>query len=261
MSSLFDNKKELQDSKGNKAGFVIVTLFLIWLFFPNNNSFIKLSYWSNNLVYNISKMMHKKLAPDYIHYRNNAIYLAKIYPKNSERSINEMNKAINSIPEKDIKKERGKLYKDRAVIKLFYGDKAGALEDYLSAEKYDANDNFRIAILLTDEAKYSKAIPYCDNILYSNKDAILGHVCLSYVYEKYGDIQSAETVYDSLIEKNPKNEIVFIERSHFKQRIGDEQGQHENMAKAKKISSHVNEKEASVIEKAVNFKELPLPII
>lgn len=260
MSSLFDINQNLSEKKNNKYGFIIIAIFFIWLFFPNSNNFIKLSYWSNNCIYEVLKIFHLNKVPEYVHYRNNAIYLAKVYPKKSAPSFRELDKAVASVPADLAQKELSKLYRDSAIIKLYYGDKQGALENYLQVTGRDANDNFRIAILLSDESRFSEAEKYCNDIIYHNQ-TLSGFVCLSYVYEKADDIDSAFRVYDSLLDTHPNNVMAYTERALLKQRLEDEEGYKEDMQKAKELSPYVSETETSIIDKAVNLKELPLSLI
>ena len=260
MSSLFDINNNLSEKKTNKYGFILIAIFFIWLFFPHNNSFIQLSYWANNCIYAVLKTFHLNKMPEYMHYRNNAIYLAKIYPKKPAPSFRELDKAIAAVPADMTKKELSKLYKDSAVIKLYYGDKQGALEYYLQVKNRDASDNFRIAILLSDESRFSEAEKYCNDIIYRSQ-ALSGYVCLSYVYEKTGDVDSAFRIYDSLLDTHPNNVMAYMERAHLKQRIEDEEGYQEDIKKAKELSSYVSEYDTSIIDKAINLKELPLSLI
>ena len=182
MSSMLDKKNMLQSGENNKYGFIILAIFFIWLFFPNANSFVKLSYWGNNVVYEIAKILHINRTPEYKHYRNNAIYLAKIYKDKSEPALKAIDRAIASIPGNADKLERSMLYKDSAVIKLYYGDKSGALADYLSVnEDLNVSDYFRIAILLVEEKRYAEAVDYCNLILAENGRALSGYVCLLHV--------------------------------------------------------------------------------
>ena len=261
MASMLDKKNRYNENDKNKYGFLIVAIFLIWLFWPNNNSFIRLSYWADNVVYSMLKFTHTNKVPEYIHYRNGAIYLAKIYPNKSEPAINAINKAIATVPADIAEKELSKLYKEGAAIKLYYGDKAGALNDYLSAKFLEDKDKFVIAILLADESRYAEAAAKCNEILLKNNFVMLGYVCLAYAYEKAGDIQSASRIYESLIEQKPNSEMVYMERANFRKRIDDIQGAQEDIKKAKKYSSYSVDNYTSIIDKSVNLKELQLSLI
>ena len=260
MSSLFDYKERMQENPKSKYGFIIVTLFLLWLFLPNYNGFIKSCYWANNFFYKVSKYMHLNDTPEYIHYRNNAVYLVQVYPKNPVPVYKEIDKAIASYTGNTESDSYSMLCRDSAVIKLYYGDKKGALADLMSIKKRDSNDNFRIAILLTEELKYKEAETYCKMILSRNYKSLSGYVCLANVYEKSGDIATAMRLYNYLAELRPNNEAVFIERSYFKKRTGDEKGAAEDISNAKSIYSHAQIDGISILEKAVNIEKLPLSI-
>ena len=261
MSSQIDNKEHLQDNQKNKYGFIIVFLFLIWLFYPNYNGFIKSCYWANNFIFCVSKILHVNNTPDYVHYRNNAIYLAKVYRNNPTPAYKEMDRAIASY---SANQENGiikTLHRDAAIIRLYYGDKDEALTELLSIRNRDANDNLRIAILMADDSRFDEAKPYCKSIIVKSQKAISGYVCMAYVYEKSGDIDTATQLYNALIQLNSNNENVYLERSYFKKRHGDEQGAAEDINKAKSIYPDVKSDGISIIDKAVNVKELPLSVM
>ena len=261
MGSMLDKKKVLQDQGKNKYGFIVAAIFLVWLFWPQNNSFIRLSYWSYNFFYNASKLFHIEMSTESMHYRNNAVYLAKIYPKNSELSLKAMQKAISLLPENASTVEIDKLYKERAIIKMFYGDKKGALEDYDEVSMLEPIDNLRIAILLADTEQYNDAISYCKGIITKdNTIDVNRYVCTAYVYEKTGNDAAALRIYDWVIGTYPRNAALYIERANLKKRTGNEQGYIEDINAAKKISPDIVPEEASIIDNAVNFKGVPLSV-
>ena len=258
---MLDKKSQIQENDTNKYGFIIVAIFLIWLFLPNRNSFIQLCYWVNDIAYKVSKITHTAKKPEYIHMRNNAIYMVKIYPKKSEPAIKTINKAISLIPEGVPEREKSKLYKDRAIIKLYYGDKSGALQDYKNAGNMEPQDDFNAAILLADEGKYSEAGDFCAEIRTVKERSLLGYVCTAYIYEKIGNIEEASNIYDYLAEERPRNAYVYLERAYFYKRQGDIQRYIENFDKARMYSSKITEDSPSMIDEAVNFKKFPLNII
>ena len=261
MPSLFDNQKKLQENSKSKYGFVIFILLLVWLFYPNYRGFIQSCYWADNILYGVLRGLHINKTPEYIHYRNNAVYLTKAYHNNPLPAYREIDRAIASFPGNQKSGNLSTLYRDSALIKLYYGDKKGALTDLQSIKVPDTNDNLRIAILLADESKFDEAETYCKTILSKSSKAVSGYVCRAYVYEKSGDINSALLLYNTLADLRPNNELVFLERSYFKKRNGDMRGAAEDINKAKSLSSYLPEDGVSILEKTVNIKEFPLSII
>ena len=261
MVSLLDNNTKFSENNKNKFGFIIVTLFLIWLFWPNNNSFIRLCYWSDNAVYKLLKITHTNKVPEYVHYRNSAIYLAKIYPHKSAPAKNAMKRAIASVPQKMAQKELAKLYQESAVLSLYYGDKDDAMADYASASFLKDSDNFTYAVLLAEDSRFDEALSKCKEIIDKHNFIISGSVCMSYVYEKSGDIQTASDIYDEFIESHSKSVIAYMERACFRDRINDKEGAEEDRKKAKELSSYATENYTSIIDKSIHFKELPLSFI
>ena len=176
----------------------------------------------------------------------------------SKGILKEMDMAINTVPEYVSPEVVQGLYKDRAYIKLFAGDKKGALDDLLLSGNLDINDNMKAAALLIDRQAYSLARKHCMNIINENNAAIAGYVCLSRVYEQAGKLNSARKIYDYAIEtKKPANPKLYAERALFRHRTNDFKGYDEDVAIAKKLSSSVN-LEISMMEDAINPKEINL---
>ena len=261
MSSLLDKKQNQYENNNNKYGFIIVTIFLIWLFWPNNHSFIRLSYWADNIVYSILKLTNTNKTPEYIHYRNGAIYLAKIYPKKSEPAINAINKAIALVPEDIANEKRTVLYKEAALIKLYYGDKKSALNDLMSVDYLEDSERLRIAVLLADVSRYNDALAECNQIISRNNYVLSGYVCMAYVYEKRGDYNAASRVYDFLIEEKPNSDLVYLERASFRKRTNDVKGAKEDFDRVKNYSMDSADNYTSIIDRSVSVKELPLSLI
>ena len=258
MSSLLDKKIYIKENKKNKYGFLVLLIFFIWLFWPNNNGFIKLSYYADNFVYSILKITHITKVPEYIHYRNNAVYLAKMYPKKPAPALKAMDRAIAAVPADLADTQLSNLYRESAVLKLYYNDKSGALTDFLSAKVLKDTDYLSMAVLLADESRYDEADSKCNELLAKNNNVISGHICQAYVYEKSGDIESAKQIYDSLVESRPNSEIVYIERASFKKRIDDQKGAEEDFNTAQKHSLYSNGNHTSIMDRCINIKELPL---
>ena len=172
----------------------------------------------------------------------------------------EMNKAISSVPDylsEDVIKG---LYRDRAYIKLYSGDKKGALDDFLLSGELSIADDLKVAALLLERDAYAMAVKYCNNILKENNAAVAGYVCLSHVYERAGRPASALKIYDYAIEnKKPNNPKLYVERALFKQRINDFAGYDDDINVAKGLLPNVDI-EHSLMEEAVNPKTLMVAV-
>lgn len=260
MASMLDKKKQVSEDGTNKYGFFIVLVFLIWLFFPTKNNFAQLSCWAYNITYKVSKMMNIETPPQYIHVRNNAVYKAKINPKKSRPALEEFDKAFALVSGEDKTREQSILLSDRAVVKIFYGDRAGAIEDLENAEFLEKDGSFRLSLLLADMGEYDEAGEICKELVTKNNNAILGYVCYAHIYEKKGETESAKRIFNWLANKKPDNALVYTERAFFKKRMNDENGFAEDMKRAKETSPNLLMPKTSMIEDAVYFKHLPLQI-
>ena len=263
MGATLNGKKVVMTEGKNRYGFALVTIFMIWLFWPHNNSFIRLSYWSYNLFYNATKVLHIPFSTETMYHRNNAIYLARINKNNSEKSLNEIQRAVDLAAAKESTGELEYLYKERAILKLYYGDKDGALEDYEKAVGVinEPMDNMRLAILLTDNHKYKDAVMQCKRILWRGTvPPPFGYVCLAYVYEKSGSPDAALSVYDWAIDRGRQEAYLYIERANLKKRMGDDEAYIQDINNAKKIDPDIKIKDDSFTEKALNLKNIPIKV-
>lgn len=238
---------------------ILIFAFVIWLFAPPGNKFLQIQYFLDNIKYQFENHSQNSKMNEYMHLRNNAIYIAKLYPKQPKRALYLIDKSIASVPDFMVENELPKLYKDRAYIKLFLGDKKGALADFLKSSNYDFNDNFTIAILLTDMKKYKLASKYCDNILQFDINAFYGYACLSYVYESAGYLQTAISLYDISIDRKPNNAKAYLERARLKQKTGDIDGYNADIKKAQEYSNFID-LNSSLIKDAIGTEELHLQI-
>ena len=219
-----------------------------------------MSYLANNIMYQVSKITNSVRVPEYIHMRNNAVFMANLHPKQSRLSLNEINRAIAAVPDYVPNTEVAKLYKDRAYIKLYYGDKRGALEDYLLSNDLDLNDNFRVAILLSEKGQYKMATDRCKSILANNSQAFIGYACLSHVYEAAGRADVALRLYNMAVERKPGSARAYKERAQLKMRMGDMSGYTDDLNKAKQMSPNID-KEPSLVDDAVSPKKCALAVI
>lgn len=263
MGSTLDRKKMVQDAGNNRFGFILAFIFMVWLFWPNNNSFIRLSYWSYNTFYGITKLFNHPIATEAMYYRNCAIYLAKINPKNPEPALKLIQKAITISSNKKTTVELEKFYRERAIIKLYYGDKTGALEDYELANIIEEPiDNLRMAMLLTINDRYEEAIKNCKTILARGKSeqTTLGYVCYAYVYEKIGEPEKALSVYNWIIKRMPRESYLYVERANLEKRTGDINSYNKDINTVQKIDPKIDIEKASVTDSAIDFKTIPLSV-
>ena len=260
MASILD-KKVIKDDRKFLIGIISVFIIVAWLCSPFGNKYTHMSYMANNIMYQLSKMTNSVRVPEYIHMRNNAVFMANLHPKQSNLSLNEMNKAISSVPDYVPSSELAKLYKDRAYIKLYYGDKRGALEDYLlSGDSLDINDRFKVANLLLEKKQYKMATEHCKYILENNYQAFIGYACLANVYESAGRTDVALRLYGLAVSKKPGSARAYIERAQLKLRMGDMKGYTEDLNKAKQMSPNID-KEPSLTEEALSPKKCTLTVI
>ena len=258
MASVLDKKVVKDDRKF--LGFMIFLIIVnIWFFTAPSRRMTQIGLLCNSIKYKQAQLSNDNSLQEYMYHRNNAAYLVKLNNKRRTlHAIKEMDMAINTVPEYVSPEVVQGLYKDRAYIKLFAGDKKGALDDLLLSGNLDINDNMKAAALLIDRQAYSLARKHCMNIINENNAAIAGYVCLSRVYEQAGKLNSARKIYDYAIEtKKPANPKLYAERALFRHRTNDFKGYDEDVAIAKKLSSSVN-LEISMMEDAINPKEINL---
>ena len=237
------------------AGFI----FVAWLCTPPGNKFLQMCFWGNHVKYFTAKLMRPTEVNDYIFYRNNAIYLAKMYKKNPERAVAEMNKAISSVPAYISDEELNSLYKERAQIKLFAGDFSGALDDFLHSGKISFMDNLTVAMLLKERGRYKLAGSYCNEILNADSTAYAGYACLSELYVSLGRHDVAQRIWDLAIDRKKNNPRAYMDRAKVKKLSGDIKGYEADVAKAKEYLPTIKE-EDSIIYDALHPKILTLQI-
>ena len=257
MSSLLDKKEMVKDEKKNKVGFIIVAIFLAWLIAPfGGNKFIQLSYMSYNVVHFIMQKLNITKVPDYIYFRNKAVYLAKISPDKPERAYKELDKAIELLSENE--NELDKIYRDKAQIRLFLGDKKGALEDLELINSPEAIDTYMMGLLYADKRNFEEADDYCRQTISKSYQTMIGYVCLANIQEKLGNINGAIGYYNLAIERsnNPK---AYVERANLKRKLQDINGAQQDLESAKELSPYVDEN-LSIVGDVINPKTLTLNI-
>lgn len=233
-------------------------LFVAWLCTPPGNKFLQVCFWGNNTQLFISKLTHNSDATEYLFHRNNAVYLAKMYP-NKKKALEEMNKAIQTFPSYSSESELKSLYKDRADIRLMAGDYKGALSDFMNSGDIQFNDNLKVAMLFKEQGNYREAMSYCNRILEVDSTAYAGFACLSNLYTNLGRYDIALKVLDLSIDRRTNNAKAYAERAKVKKLMGDLEGYNKDVAKAKEYSPTINIDESLTYD-ALHPKILTLTI-
>ena len=260
MISNFNNTK---NKKNEDLKFLLtvtfVFIFVAWLCTPPGNKLIQICFWGNNTKMFIAKLTGQDETKEYIFHRNNAVYLAKMYPKNRKRAISEIDKAIKLAPSYLPDKDMQNLYKDRANIYLFLGEHKKALDDFLRAGDVDFSDYLKMALLFEKVGNYKAAANYCNAILNQDSSAYAGYACLADVYNNIGKPEVSLRVWDLAIDRNttPK---AYIDRAQIKKSLGDIHGYNEDMLTAKKYFHNINTT-TSLIDETLHPKVLTLGIV
>lgn len=233
-------------------------LFVAWLFTPPGNKFLQICFWGNNTKYFITKLFKPEKCTEYIFHRNNAVFLAKMYPQRNT-ALREINKAIETLPSYAPQRELESLYKDRAEIRLFLGDYKGALNDFVNSGKLSINDRLKVALLFNKAGNYREALSNCNAILNIDMNAYAGFACLAEVYKTAERPEVSLKVWDLAILRNKNNARVYADRARLKRELGDTYGFEADLSKAKEYSPTINVEE-SLIEDTLNPKLLSLSI-
>lgn len=238
----------------------IVSIFLLvaWFCTPPGNKFVQICFWGNNTKFFFAKMTGSSASTEYIFHRNNAVYLAKMYPK-KKTALKEMDKAIKTLPAYASESELRSLYKDRAEIKLFLGDYKGALNDYVNSNMINFSDNLKVAMLFKIAGNYKEAMSYCNSILNKDSSAYAGFACIADIYQTIGRPDVAIKVWDLAIDRNKNNPRAYADRALVKKSMGDMEGYNSDVKIAKEYSPAINI-ESSIIEETLHPKILTLSI-
>ncbi len=232
-----------------------VLVFIIALYFilPPHNKIAQLGYLINNLKFNMSTQE----TDAYVFHRNNAVYLARM--DNAEDAIKEMDKAVDALPMNISSNILYGLYRDRANIKMYYGDYRGALNDFLRIPSHGMNDYLVIAMLLKENGKKKLAVSYCNKILDIDLNAYAGYACIADIYASAGKYQASIALYDLLIDRSQNKARYYADRAIYKEKSGDIAGAKEDYKKAKDLSPVINFEE-SLTYNAIHPKKLTLSI-
>ena len=234
---------------------IIGFLFVVWLCTPPGNKFIQIAFWGSNTRLFFAKVMDNASTTEWIFHRNNAIYLTKM--KSKEGALLEIDKAIKTFPSYTSDKQLASLYRDRAMIRIYWGDYKGALDDYLKADTSGLLDTFRVALLYKITGHYKEALSYCNDVINTDPKAYAGFACLASVYAEVGRYDVSAKVFDLLIDRVPNKAKYYSDRAMYKKLAGDMDGYNEDMSTAKELSPSVDV-EYSLIDDTLNPKVLQL---
>ncbi len=249
-----------EKSKNDDVKFVTILilgfLFVAWCCTPPVNKFLQMCFWGNNTQMFIAQLMHKDTT-EYIFHRNNAIYLAKMYPKEKKHALKEMDKAIATIPTFEKEEKLKALYRERADINMYYGNYKQALSDYINSDSIEFNDYLKMAMLYKTVGNYKEALSYCNAILNTDSSAYAGFACLADLYESANHPEISLRVWDLAIDRKRNNARAYISRALIKKKLGDNEGYEKDINTAKQYSNGIN-MEDSLIEETMHPKILLL---
>lgn len=237
---------------------IVGFLLIVWFCTPPGNKFLQLCFWGNNTKFFIAKLTNNVDTKEYIFYRNNAVYLAKMY-KDKTAALKEMDKSIASLPTFMSEEELQSLYRDRAQIRMAAGDYKGALNDYMNSGDIEFNDNLRVALLFKIAGNYRQAMSYCNAILEVDNTAYAGYACLADLYSSLERYDIAIRVWNLAIDRKPSNSRFYVDRAKEKKKMGDLAGYNEDVKKAKQYSPTIDIND-SIIEDTLNPKMINLTI-
>lgn len=232
---------------------LLAVVFIAYFVMPPYDKIAQLHYLINNVKY----CMKGQETEAYIYHRNNAIYLTRM--DNADGAIREMDKAVEVLPNNAADSILYSLYKDRAQIKMYYGDYKGALNDFLRIPSHGMNDYLSIAMLLKESGKKKLAISYCNRIIDIDIKAYAGYACIADIYASAGKYEAAVMIMDLLIDRSPNKAKYYADRAMYKEKLGDVNGARYDFDKAKELSPFINFNE-SITDGAIHPKKLTLTI-
>ena len=258
MISNFNKKANQKDDMKLLIWIVVGFLFVMWLCTPPGNKFLQICFWGNNTRFFVAKLTNSAETTEYLFHRNNAVYLAKMYPK-SKKALIEMDKAIKTMPAYISDNELNRLYKERAEIKLFLGEHSGALNDFINSQDIGFNDNVKVAMLYKEAGNYKEAQSYCNAILSMDSNAYIGFACLADLYDTIGRPDYAIKVWDLAIDRKKNNPQAYADRAKLKKKIGDYDGYNADVKKAQEYSPTID-LDKSIVDELIRPKRLVLTI-
>lgn len=257
---MISNFNENPGKEDIKLLIIIVTVFIIvaWLCTPPGNKLLQICFWGNNTQMLISKLMEED-NKEYLFHRNNAIYLAKMYPNGNAQALKEMNKAIELYPTYASEADLKKLYAERAQINMYMGNYKQALSDYMNSGEISFNDYLKVAMLYKMKGDYKRAMSYCNAILDRDAKAYAGFACMADVYDSAGRTDIALRVWDVAIDRKKSNPKGYIGRALIEKKLGKMDAYNSDIAKARELSPSIKVDE-TIIDDALNPKILTISL-
>lgn len=256
---MIENLKPKQKKDDTKilVGIIIGFLLVIWLCTPPGNKFMQIAFWGNNTQFMIAKMQNKTETTAYKFHRNNAIYNARM--DRQKEALEDMDKAIQSLPAYMPDHVLESLYRDSAILKLYYRDYKGALNDYTKVKSLEFNDYFKIAMLYKVNGSNKHAAQYCSMIISNDSTAYAGYLCLADVYAGVGRVDASVNIMNLLIDRVPNRAKYYADRAGYKLQMGDKRGHYEDMEKAKELAPHMDF-DTSLVKETLEPKVLTLTV-
>ncbi len=251
------NKRNRKDDIKLLCLIIVGILFAIWLCTPPGDKFAQIGFYGSRLHFAIAKLTKTSdELNEWKFHRNNAIYLARM---NNKIALREMDKAIQTYPTNLPDGKLISLYRERAQIRMFYGEHKGALDDYLRLPNPSILDKFKIALLYKQNGNNAEALTYCNSIINTDLTSYVGYACLADVYAGVGRYEVSVKVFDLLIDKTKNRARYYADRAMYKKLAGDIEGSDADMAKAKELSPTISEK-STIIDETLNPKVLTLQL-
>lgn len=254
---MIENLKTKEKKNDTKilVGVILGFLFVVWLCTPPGNKFMQIALWSNNTQFMIAKMQHKTETTAYKFHRNNAIYHSRMNMQ--KEAMEDLDKAIQSLPAYMPEYVFESLYRDSAIIKLYFRDYKGALNDYTKVKSLEFNDYFKLAMLYKVNGSNKYAAQYCNKIISLDSNAYAGYLCLADIYSGVGRPDAAVNIMSLLIDRAPNRAKYYADRAAFKLQMGDKKGHYVDMEKAKELAPHMDF-DSSLVKETLEPKVLTL---
>lgn len=250
------NKNEKRDDAIKLALLVLAIFIGIWLMLPPGDKAAQLGYSYNNLTYFLfAKNDNKK---EVVFHRNQAVYLARMGKQKA--AMLKINKAIDVACAFADDRQMEKLYSDRAMIKLYFKDYKGALNDFLKAGKVDMSKQLIMSQLYKLNGNKKLALSACNGLIAVNEKGYSGYACLADLYASVGRYDVSVKVYDLYLDRVSNKARGLADRSYYKSLMGDTVGADADLKAAKNLSSNIKN-EITILEEALNPKYLNLPIM
>ena len=228
------NKYTRQDDIKFLTRVIIAFLFIVWLCTPPGNKFLQICFWGNNTQLAIAKLTNKAETTEYIYHRKNAIYYTKINDK--RLAFKSIDKAIATVPNYISESIILDLYKDRALISIYFKEHQIALNDLLRLKGLDVYDNLRIAMLLKEKGQLNMALSYCNNILALNTSNYSAYSCMADVYAAAGRYDTSIKLFDLFMQNSRNVGTYYVERAYYKEKAGDFIGAEEDKNAARQLN-------------------------